>query len=539
MKLFYSFLFCLGFAQLVSAQIVVSGTITTNTTWTKNNSYLLSGFVYVKGGATLTIEPGTIIKGDKATKGTLIVTRGAKIIANANRENPIVFTSNQATPDYGDWGGIIILGKANTNQKVGNTTGLGTVEGGVNNAAGDGIYGGGDLPAGADDNDNSGILNYVRIEYPGIAFTQDNEINGLTMAGVGAGTKIEYVQVSYSGDDSFEWFGGNVNCRYLIAYRGLDDDFDCDFGFRGKVQFGLSVRNPSVADAQSGSNGFEVDNDATGTATAPKTSPVFSNMTIVGPTGTVSASYRRAAHLRRNNEIKLFNSVFVGSYPVGLLIEDKSTMENAIAGKMRVKNCHFYGQTKQIDTTKAGGLAFDIATWFTASNNVRSAVSADAKMVDPFNLSLPNATLAVGSPLLTAASFADSNLVASGLTTVSYVGAFDRGGNWTCGWAKFATESINCITGIIEDEATVQTLKLTPSAASYNTTLTMEIVEATPLQVRVIGINGQLVEEITHEKVQTGTFTHTFDVSSLPAGLYFVQVVAGQKTHSEKFVVVK
>ena len=132
------------------------------------------------------------------------------------------------------------------------------IEGGVNNAAGDAFYGG------TDANDNSGVLRYVRIEFPGIAFTDNNEINGLTCGGVGAATTLEHVQVSYSGDDSFEFFGGTVNAKYLIAYRGWDDDFDTDFGYSGKIQFAVSLRDPEIAD-QSGSNGFESDNDGSGT----------------------------------------------------------------------------------------------------------------------------------------------------------------------------------------------------------------------------------------------------------------------------------
>jgi hypothetical protein len=437
MKAFFislSLLFC---ATWSFGQVVVSGEITSNTTWTSDKTYLLSGFVYVKNGATLTIQPGTTIKGDKATKGTLIVTRGAKINANGNPSQPIVFTSNSTTPDYGDWGGIIILGKAGTNQTFNATAGVGEVEGGVNNAAGDGLYGGGDLAGGAVENDNSGILRYVRIEYPGIAFAPNNEINGLTMAGVGSGTVIEYIQVSYANDDAFEWFGGTVNCKYLIAYKALDDDFDADFGFRGSVQFGFSLRDPNIADV-SGSNGFEVDNDATSSDNTPKTAPTFSNMTIVGPTGTVNANYRRAAHLRRNNEIKLFNSVFVGTYPVGLLVDGAKTIANAQSGKMRVKNCYFYGQTKQLDTLNAAGASFDIATWFASGANQRGANAADLKLANPFDQGLPNAIPAAGSPLLGGAAFADSAITSQLFIKVPYAGAFGPTGNWTCGWSKFA-----------------------------------------------------------------------------------------------------
>ncbi|MGH7601813.1 MAG: T9SS C-terminal target domain-containing protein, partial [bacterium] len=209
-----------------AANIVVSGNITTNTTWTSNNTYLLNGFVYVKAGATLTIEPGTVIYGDKASKGALIIEQGAKIIADGTAAQPIVFTS--ALPagqrSYGDWGGLILCGRAPINVPGGTAT----IEGGVGS-----IYGGTD-PA-----DNSGTLRYVRLEFPGIAFQPNSEINGLTLGGVGSGTIIDYVQVSYSGDDGFEFFGGTVNAKHLISLRTLDDDFDTDFGYSGKVQYAV------------------------------------------------------------------------------------------------------------------------------------------------------------------------------------------------------------------------------------------------------------------------------------------------------------
>jgi len=237
--------------------IEISGDITANTKWSSNNKYVLKGFVYVKSPAVLTIEPGTIIRGDKATKGTLIIERGAQIFAVGTQNSPIVFTSNEekGNRSYGDWGGIIICGRAPINLPGGE----GTVEGGTN-----AIYGGTNAA------DNSGKLKYVRIEFCGIAFQPNQEINGLTMGGVGNGTEIEYVQISYSGDDSYEWFGGNVDARHLIAFRGWDDDFDTDNGYSGRIQFAAAFRDKDIAD-QSGSNGFESDNDGQGTTATPFT----------------------------------------------------------------------------------------------------------------------------------------------------------------------------------------------------------------------------------------------------------------------------
>ncbi len=193
----------------------------------KKGTYLLKGWVYIADGAELTIEPGTIIKGDKQTKAALIAERGGKLIAKGTATEPIVFTSEEAAGSRkpGDWGGIILCGKAKNNQTEQQ------IEGGPRTKHG-----------GADDADNSGALSYVRIEFAGYPFQKDKEINGLTLGSVGSGTEIDHVQVSYSNDDSFEWFGGTVNCKYLVAYKGWDDDFDTDNGFSGKVQYGLSAR---------------------------------------------------------------------------------------------------------------------------------------------------------------------------------------------------------------------------------------------------------------------------------------------------------
>lgn len=216
-------------------------------------TYTLKGWIYIANGAELTLQPGTVIKGDKTSKASLIVERGGKLHAQGTKSEPIVFTSAQPKGNRkpGDWGGIILCGKAPNNQKEMQ------IEGGPRTRHG-----------GSDPADNSGTLSYVRIEFAGYPFQANQEINGLTMGSVGSGTKIDHIQVSYSNDDSYEWFGGTVNCKHLIAYKGWDDDFDTDNGFCGKVQFCLSIRDSRIADT-SNSNGFESDNWKDGTNLSP------------------------------------------------------------------------------------------------------------------------------------------------------------------------------------------------------------------------------------------------------------------------------
>jgi len=316
-----------------AATTPISGVITGNVTWTNNNVYLLQGLVYVDSLATLTIQPGTIIKGDDQTAfSSLIVQRGGKLIAEGTQCQPIVFTTEAAAGSRAkaQWGGIVLLGRAKNNLGTQNA-----IEGIAQPNAR--VFHGGN-----DDDDNSGVLKYVRIEYGGYVFAPNNEINGLTMGSVGRGTTIDYVQVSFTNDDAFEWFGGTVNCKHLVAYRNLDDDFDTDNGYSGTVQFGLSIKDPAIADAPavSTSEGFESDNEASGATRtlAPKTSATFYNITQIGAfrcssntagTGVQPSAdgFRRGARFRRGTDLKIYNSIFMNNWR-GVLIGDATTNAN-------------------------------------------------------------------------------------------------------------------------------------------------------------------------------------------------------------------
>jgi hypothetical protein len=318
--------------QSAAGTTVVKDSITGNVHWVAGGHYLLKGYVYVVNGATLTIDPGTIIKGDKSTKGALIVERGGKIMAVGTPANPIIFTSNQpaGSRTYGDWGGVILCGYAPVNWIASPhndgtpgllAAGLGQVEGGPRS-----LYGGGSTPNAAD---NSGTMQYVRLEFGGVAFSPNNEVNGLTFCGVGSGTTIDHIQVSYAGDDSYEWFGGDVNCKYLIAHRGWDDDFDTDNGYSGTVQFGMIYRDPNAAD-QSGSHSFESDS-RNENATAPQlTKAVFCNVTTVGPLSNpayngYNPNFVCGEVVRRSSSLSVFNSLIIG-WPLGVIVDDDGTV---------------------------------------------------------------------------------------------------------------------------------------------------------------------------------------------------------------------
>ena len=523
---------CLIFSTSIFAStITVSGDITTNTSWTNDNIYLLQGFVYVKGGATLTIQEGTLIKGDKVSKGTLIITSTGKINAAGTNCNPIVFTSNQDVDsrEPGDWGGVIILGNAPINLKD-SATGTpirGTIEGGIDNTAGDGKYGGSDA------NDNSGTFQYVRIEYPGIAFLPNNEINGLTMGGVGAGTTIDHIQVSYSGDDSYEWFGGTVNCKYLVALGGTDDDFDTDFGFSGKCQFLLGVRDSSYYDAAGASNGFESDNDATGTTHTPFTSAVFSNVTLVGPKNTlttpVASYFKRGMHIRRNSNISVYNTVVMG-WPIGEFIEGTLSQTNFSTGTADIKNNTWAGcnvnHAALFDSTFVPSVG---------NNNSFLSTASAAMLTDPFNLTNVNPLPLTGSPVLTGASYTASNLSSSFFDkTGTYRGAFGTT-NWMTCWTNFNPQAslYNSVVNI----PNLTNVSLFPNPSNGVSNLSISTDKNMNMTIRVVDMNGRLVSELQNGMLNSGAHSFAIQTAELQKGLYVIQMVSEQNTQSLKLVV--
>jgi len=423
---------------VTSKEVIIKADITGTRNLVKDSTYVLQGQINVSG--IINIAAGTVIKGDKVTKGSLIILPGGKINAIGTASSPIVFTSalGPGLRAAGDWGGLILVGKAPVNQ----TTAL------VEGLSREVQYGNDVIPV-RNAADNSGTLKYVRIEFAGIPLQPDKEINGLTLCAVGSGTTIDHIQVSYSGDDSFEWFGGTVNAKYLIAYCGLDDEFDTDFGFSGKVQFALGVRNPRVADVST-SNGFESDNDANGSAYIPQTAPVFSNVTLIGPWKTkddknISALFGAGMHIRRNSSLSAFNSVFAG-WNTGLLLDATSTYANATSGSLAIQNCALVS-SKVTAVNGANSVTADQALAFfnTAGfNNQIIADNATAKILNSFYDATKTGTAAIpssflpeaGSPLIAAGAgaFTHAKLADAFFDkTATYMGAFG-----TTDWTKEA-----------------------------------------------------------------------------------------------------
>ncbi|MDB5119857.1 MAG: hypothetical protein JWN56_1075 [Sphingobacteriales bacterium] len=433
--------------------IVLSGNITANTTLDANEQYILKGQVYVKDNVTLTIPAGTIISVHAtdtiANKGALIITRGSKININGTNNNPVVFTSNASTKAPGDWIGIIILGKAATNGANGllNITGLAS--------SADTEFGG------ASDDDNSGSIKYLRVEYAGgLNPAMEEEwaldmASGLSLDGVGSGTTLENVMVKYSRDDAFQFVGGTVNGKYLIAYNNGDDNFDFDRGYRGKLQFIISYRSvPSTVAIRA--NGMESLNDKDASDIMPYTHPIISNMTNIGPSADQPITDQsQGIYIRRNTRFNVQNSIIAGYTDGGLMLcpKTKPLLINNLGSlfKYNLVNSDDPTKTFMYDNGPSGVnimsdpqvAAFAIETGAaiekpSVNNNAIVTALADLKLKTIYAADGPDLTPLSGSASVSGSNFDDADF-ATFFTKVAYRGAVATNANWAASsnWASW------------------------------------------------------------------------------------------------------
>ncbi len=549
---------CLIFQSNVFSQIdstTLNSSSITTTVWLHSNTrYIMKGFNYVRNGGTLAIEPGTVILGDTTTKGTLIIERGGKLFADGTVNQPIVFTSRlePGQRKTGNWGGIVVCGRSGINTVSGADSaevegwgpGLGPIYGGQPRI----------------DDDSSGVIRYVRIEFSGINLSgiSGNEINGLTLAGVGSRTIIDYVQVSYCGDDSYECFGGTVNLKHLIAFKGIDDDWDTDNGYRGKIQFGLSVRDSGIYDVST-SNGFESDNNANSPSNynGPRTKPIYSNMTVVGPFITTNLNlntlWGRGGHLRRNTLTSIYNSIIMG-WRAGLRF-DGSGVHNACTGDTMQHRYNVYAGNLRI-ADSAGG-SFGATAWLQTSsfNNTFYATSSEVMLTNPYAVypdpsgtSCSNWMPLAGSPVLTGADFSNPNL--SGFEVVTYKGAFGTT-NWTTGWSQWDPKNyqlppigIQLISSELPNRFELS--QNYPNPFNPVTNINFSLPKSGFVTLKVFNMLGQEVASIVNGIQQAGTYKADFNANKLPSGVYFytIKVVTNENsssvwTDTKKMILIK
>lgn len=516
----------------------ITGTVTLDA----SKVYLLNSVCVVRSGGKLIIPAGTVIRGAAdltATPklyATLVVERGGSIEVNGTSSNPVVLTSNKATGarDRGDWGGLVICGKAVNNQSVD-----AQLEG-FNNVAVDNTLG---KFGGAEDADNSGVVKYVRIEFAGLAFEPNKEVNSLTMGSVGSGTTIEGVQCSFGNDDAFEWFGGTVNCKNIIAYKTTDDDFDTDFGYRGAVQFGIAVKDTAYFDlswnAPSGastSEAFESDNDAAGSGKLPLTSAVFSNITCVGPvpldktyndlSATQKGAFRRGARIRRNSRLSIVNSVFMG-YRNFIMFDGDSVLtasgvkSSTFSETGNVLRNNFIANTTAAaasGATNTGLVEVDskntpaaLDAWLRDAKNANKIddvnYASGAILVDPKNATAPDFRPVAASKINTLANY-DANIFAK--------------------FGKFS--SVNSVGDVVMTNAY-------PVPAVESVNVEIYAFTAKDVVVTVADMTGKVVYVAGSQSLVAGGNLVSVPVSDLNNGMYVLAVVSNGAKSTYRFTV--
>jgi hypothetical protein len=403
--------------------VVVTGEVTGTESWVSANYYILRGAVFVRAGATLNIAPGTRIIGESGSVGTLIVDRGGRLNAIGTAAAPIVFTSDQPIGQRGrgDWGGIIINGRARLNFGSGEAAGEGDT----------GNYGG------TDDNDNSGSLHYVRVEFSGVEFSPDNELNGIAFQAVGRGTSVHHVQAHMSRDDAMEWFGGTVDGKYLVMSNAADDQVDWTFGWTGRLQYvAVALRGDD------GDNGIEADNNEFNNELLPRSHPQIYNITLCGDPDTSEGSESvRAANIRRGTGFTIRNFLVTGFKTTGFQISDAATIAQVNNGVSQM-GAGVAWNIRNSTTGVAGAAMHSSVTPFITSGrfpDVRLNVDPGVSTTACANHAAPNFQPS-GMATLAGGQLAPIQPPNDGFfDAVTFIGAVPPApaANWMDGWTSF------------------------------------------------------------------------------------------------------
>ena len=390
----------------------LTGTISGVVELNPDSIYILRGIVTVADGGELHIPAGTVLKGDVATQPTaLIVRTGGKIFSEGTADAPVVFTSTSPEGERraGDWGGLVINGKSLCNFPADSCVGEGS----------SGQYGGTDV------DDDSGVMVYTRIEFAGFEVSFGNELNALTLNGVGAGTEMHHVQTNVGLDDGIEFFGGTVDLKYALVTNASDDSFDYSTGWQGRGQFWIVQQNPDDAD-----NGFEVDGNEEDYTATPLTEPTIYNVTLVGG-GDGATDGADGLRLRRGTAGLIANTVVIGFPDDGLDVDDPETYRQGleIRSSILVDNKDAFEGMKDANQGYTAEAFFNTADW-------GNRLEDDAMLADAFNREAPDFTPLADSPLLTGAATPPDD---GFFTVTDFIGAAAPGGDkWWTGWTSFA-----------------------------------------------------------------------------------------------------
>jgi hypothetical protein len=402
----------------VDGTVEVTGSITEDTVWTNNNVYLLnSAPVYVGGNpitespaptpTNLFIEPGTVVLGATENEGTLVIIQDSKIFATGTPSLPIIFSSVQTRGNRGagDWGGLVLNGRAPVNDD--------TIP--DNPDAGEGASG----PFGGDDpNDSSGVLQYVRVEFAGIRFSDTNELNGIALQGVGRGTVVDHVQVAFNQDDGIEFFGGTVNASYVFIYGARDDSIDWTLGWTGRLENAVAIQR-----GDDGDNGMECDNWEFGFDFEPRSMPQVSNLTVVGLKDVEGVENGSGARLRAGTAGLITGAIYYNFGRSGIRIQTAESMGEIENGNLNIANSIIYGNAEVYEGDDEAVIGDML------ESDANANIFTDPMLADPLNPVKPDITPLHGSPAT----------MANNAGTVDYIGGVDPNAPWIYeGWTSFS-----------------------------------------------------------------------------------------------------
>ncbi|MDH7446005.1 hypothetical protein [Aquimarina sp. 2201CG14-23] len=400
-----------------SGTIVLEGQITSDLTLNASETYELRGGVSVVDGVTLTIDAGTrIIAGDVGgVFSYLAIEQGATIMAEGTASQPIVFTSNKSTPNPGDWGGLLLAGRAPINRGTTATTEVANL-----------TYGGTDAA------DSSGILRYVRLEYTGGKINDDAEYNGLSLYGVGNGTTIEYIQAFNGNDDGIEFFGGTVNLKYAIVTGAGDDSYDWTDGWVGNGQFWIAQQTSAAGD-----KGIEADNFSDNPGAAPFSNPTLSNITLIGAED--GDGENKGIEFRAGTKVSMYNTIIKAFPGKGIEVDDDQTLVNLNNNEVIVRNS-IIDNVNSFDLDHGGVATVDLADFATFNNFTVDGSGA------PFNTmgtAIPSGFVINGvrgsyeyTTAVDGVDNFDPSTLNSFFTAANYAGALQDSDTWTDGWAR-------------------------------------------------------------------------------------------------------